>query len=131
MLKLSLFLLANFLFVFLLTYWNRKYYEGRLSNFLIALFSTAVFYLSIIVMVFVIRYLSRKELEAFDLDGNGFIDNEEITDQSIAATRNASSDTGLTLAPIIGIFYSIIYFIVIIIPLAVFNRRKKITTNQQ
>ncbi len=131
MLQLSLFLLVNFLFVFLLTYWNKKYYGGRLSNFLMALFSTVVFYLSIIAMVVVIKYLTKKELEAFDLDGNGFIDNEEITAQSIAATNNASHDTGLTLAPILGIFYSIIYFILIIIPLAVFNRRKKISTNQQ
>jgi hypothetical protein len=76
-------------------------------------------------MVMVIRYLTRKELDAFDLDHNGFIDGAEITAESIEANSKAAADTGLTLAPIVGIFYSIIYFIIIIIPLALFNRRKQ------
>jgi hypothetical protein len=118
------FLAFEFLFVFLLAYWNRKYYNNRLNNFAIAFFSTLFFYVSIIGMVIIIKFLTKRELESFDLDGNGFIDNEEITPASRQAVENASHDTGLAMAPFIGIFYSIIYFILIIIPLAIFNRRK-------
>jgi hypothetical protein len=79
-------------------------------------------------MMITIRYLMKLELESFDLDGNGFIDNEEITPASIQANEKASHDTGLSMAPFTGILYSIIYFILIIIPLAIFNRRKKSNT---
>jgi hypothetical protein len=118
------FLAFEFLFVFLLAYWNRKYYNNRLNNFAIAFFSTLFFYVSIIGMVIIIRYLTKRELESFDLDGNGFIDNEEITPASRQSVENASHDTGLAMAPFTGIIFSIIYFVLIIIPLAFFNRRK-------
>jgi hypothetical protein len=128
MIKFISFLAFEFMFVFLLAYWNRKYYNNRLSNFAIAFFSTLFFYLSIIGLVIIIHYMTKKELESFDLDGNGFIDNEEITSASSQAVENASHDTGLSMAPFTGIIYSIIYFILIIIPLAIFNRRKKSNT---
>ena len=118
------FLTFEFLFVFLLAYWNRKYYNNRLNNFAIAFFSTLFFYVSIIGMVIIIRYLTKRELESFDLDGNGFIDREEVTPESVEASNKAVHDTGLSMAPFTGIFFSIIYFILIIIPLAIFNRRK-------
>ena len=118
------FLVFEFLFVFLLAYWNRKYYNNRLNNFAIAFFSMLFFYVSIIGTVIIIRYLAKRELESFDLDGNGFIDRNEITPASIQANEKASHDTGLSMAPFTGIFFSIIYFILIIIPLAIFNRRK-------
>ncbi len=124
MIKFLSFLAFEFLFVFLLAYWNRKYYNNRLNNFAIAFFSTLFFYVSIIGMVIIIKFLTKRELDSFDLDGNGFIDNEEITPASRQAVEKASHDTGLSMAPFIGIIYSIIYFILIIIPLAIFNRRK-------
>jgi hypothetical protein len=123
MIKLLSFLAFEFLFVFLLVYWNRKYYNNRLNNFAIAFFSTLFFYVSIIGMVIIIRFLTKEELESFDLDRNGFIDNEEITPASRQAVENASHDTGLAMAPFTGIIFSIIYFILIIIPLAIFNRK--------
>lgn len=79
-------------------------------------------------MVITIRYLMRIELDSFDLDGNGFISGDEVTSASIEANRKAASDTGLSMAPFTGILFSIIYFILIIIPLAIFNRRKKSNT---
>ena len=128
MVKLISFLTFEFLFVLLLVFWNRKYNNNRLTNFLIAFFSTIIFYISIIVMVITIRYLMRIELDSFDLDGNGFISGDEVTSASIEANRKAASDTGLSMAPFTGILFSIIYFILIIIPLAIFNRRKKSNT---
>ncbi len=123
MIKLLSFLAFEFLFVFLLVYWNRKYYNNRLNNFAIAFFSTLFFYVSIIGMVFIIRYLTKRELESFDLDGNGFIDRDEVTPESVEASKKAVHDTGLSMAPFTGIIFSIIYFILIIIPLAIFNRK--------
>lgn len=124
MIKYLSFLAFEFMFVFLLAFWNRKYYNNRLNNFAIAFFSTLFFYVSIIGIVIIIRYLTKRELESFDLDGNSFIDNEEITPTSRQAVENASQDTGLSMAPFTGIIFSIIYFILIIIPLAIFNKRK-------
>jgi hypothetical protein len=128
MVKLISFLTFEFLFVFLLAYWNRKYNNNRLTNFLIALFSTIIFYISIIVMMITIRLLMKIEHDSFDLDGNGFITGEEVTPASIESNRNAVHDTGLSMAPFTGILFSIIYFILIIIPLAISNRRKKSNT---
>ncbi len=125
MLQYCFFLLSEFLFVFLLAYWNRKYNNSRLNNFLIALFSAVFFYISIIVIVIVIKYLTEKELDSFDLNVNGFMEENERTTEYNAVLAHASNDTGLCMAPFTGIFFSIIYFILIIIPLAIFNRRKK------
>jgi hypothetical protein len=125
MIKLFSFLAFELTFVFLLAFWNRKYYNHRLNNFAIAFFSTLFFYVSIIGLVIIIRYVTKKELESFDLDGNGFIDRDEVTPASVEASNKAVHDTGLTMAPFIGIIYSIIYFILIVIPLALFNRRKQ------
>ncbi len=124
MIKLLSFLAFEFMFVFLLAFWNRKYYQNRLSNFAIAFFSTLFFYVSIIGMVVIIRFLTKRELESFDLDGNGFIDRNEVTPESVEASNKAVHDTGLSMAPFTGILFSIIYFILIIIPLAIFNRKK-------
>jgi hypothetical protein len=124
MIKLLSFLAFEFLFVFLLAYWNRKYYNNRLNNFAIAIFSTLFFYISIIGLVIIIRLLTKRELESFDLDGNGFIDRDEVTPESVEASSKSVHDTGLSMAPFTGIIFSIIYFILIIIPLAIFNRRK-------
>ena len=93
------FLAFEFLFVFLLAYWNRKYYNNRLNNFAIAFFSTLFFYVSIIGMVIIIRYLTKRELESFDLDGNGFIDRDEVTPESVEASNKSVHDTGLSMAP--------------------------------
>ena len=124
MIKIFSFLAFEFFSVFLLAYWNKKYYNNRLNNFAIAFFSTLFFYVSIIGLVIIIRYLTKRELESFDLDGNGFVDREEVTPESVEASNKAVHDTGLSMAPFTGIFFSIIYFILIIIPLAIFNRRK-------
>ena len=49
------------------------------------------------------------EMNKFDTDGNGFIDNEEITEESKAAVKAVASDTGRALAPFTGLFISPIY----------------------
>jgi hypothetical protein len=48
-------------------------------------------------------------MDSFDLNRNGFIDGSEITAESSAAVRDAANDTGLALAPITGVVYSLFY----------------------
>ena len=66
--------------------------------------------------------LLRKEqsmngLDKFDLDKNGFIDNNEITPEALLEVEKVSSDTGMNLAPItlipISLFFGLIFFLLI------------------
>ncbi|MFE3866461.1 hypothetical protein ACFX5E_00060 [Flavobacterium sp. LS2P90] len=129
MIKLFSFIAFELLVVLLLVFLNKKYFNYRLSNFLIASISAFIFYISIIIMVFIIRYIIQKDLHSFDLNGDEFFTGAERTPELEKALRNSANDTGLTLAPITGIIFSLIYFIIILIPLNKFNKNKYKSTN--
>ena len=59
------------------------------------------------------HYILKNELNSFDLNGDGFFTNEEITTEQQIAMRRVIADTGRNLAPIIGILYSLIYYVII------------------
>lgn len=59
------------------------------------------------------HYILKNELNSFDLNGDGFFTNEEITSEQQIAMRRVISDTGRNLAPILGIIYSLIYYVII------------------
>ncbi len=60
---------------------------------------------------------SMNRLDKFDLDKNGFIDNNEITPEAVLEVEKVSSDTGMNLAPItlipISLFFGLIFFLLI------------------
>jgi hypothetical protein len=60
---------------------------------------------------------SKNGLEKFDLDRNGFVDNNEITSEYVLEVKKVSSDTGMNLAPItlipISLFFGLIFFLLI------------------
>lgn len=128
MLQLIAFLTFEFLIVLLLVYWNRTYWNYRVSNVKIALIASLFFYVSLLIMVYIINYTLKNELHSFDLNKDSNFSAEERTPEQAKAMKAVVSDTGRNLAPSIGILYSLIYFIIIRIPLSLFNR-SKITNN--
>lgn len=129
MIKLLSFIAFEILFVLLLALINKKYFNYKLSNFKLALISSIFFYISLLVVVFVTKYILKNELDSFDLNGDNNFSIEEGTLEQQQANKAVISDTGRNLAPILAIIYSLIYFIFIVIPLSVFNRRKNKSTN--
>lgn len=111
--KLLLFLSLQLFIVLSLVYANRKYFNRKLTSNHIALISAFLFYLSIIITALATNYILKNELNSFDLNGDGFFTNEEITSDQQIAMRRVISDTGRNLAPIIGIVYSLIYYVVL------------------
>ena len=129
MIKLLSFIAFELLFVLLLAFINKKYLNYKLSNFKIAIISSIFFYISILVIVFVINYTLKNELNSFDLNGDNNFSIEERTLEQQQSLKAVISDTGRNLAPILGIIYSLIYFVIIIIPFSIFNKRKNKSTN--
>ena len=129
MIKLLSFIAFELLFVLLLAFINKKYLNHKLSNFKIAMISSIFFYISILVVIIVINNTLKNELNFFDLNGDNNFSIDERTLEQQQAIEAVISDTGRNLAPILGIIYSILYFIIIIIPLSIFNRRKNKSTN--
>lgn len=60
---------------------------------------------------------SKKGVEKFDLNKNGFVDNNEITPEYVIEAKKVSSDTGMNLAPItlipLSLFFGLIFFLLI------------------
>ena len=60
---------------------------------------------------------SKSGLEKFDLDRNGFVDNNEITSEYVLEVKKVTSDTEMNLAPItlipISLFFGLIFFLLI------------------
>jgi len=79
------------------------------KNILCALFQVIVFYLSLLILVKIIDFQLEKELYSFDLNGDGMFGGEEITPEQEEAMNHYIWDTGRALAPITGLFFSMIY----------------------
>ncbi|MDC0505959.1 hypothetical protein OAN96_00005, partial [Candidatus Gracilibacteria bacterium] len=52
-------------------------------------------------------------MNAFDLNNDDWIDGGEITEEYKKAQQEYISDTGRSLAPIVGIVYATIYFLLL------------------
>lgn len=86
------------------------------------LYSWQVFFIGIIVVWLLIQigvyftnaYL-RAELDAFDLDGNGFFTSEERNEAQREAMIKVTSDTGRAFAPITGAIFAFGYMSILII----------------
>lgn len=63
-------------------------------------------------------------MDSYDLNGDGTFSIEEQTVVQQQSMTALITDVGRNLAPIVGIIYSAIYFIIIIIPLSIFNKSK-------
>jgi hypothetical protein len=84
----------------------RKHPEARTVAFLL----TAICcYGLILLAVSFARIEQRAAVDNFDLDHNGLISGDEDTAAAREAINTASSDTGLTFAPITGVVYALIW----------------------
>ncbi len=86
---------------------------------LVALMSALIMYVFIQFFVFVIERNLQAELDAFDLNGDGFFSGEEMTPEQDAAMMRVVSDTARNLAPITGGIFCFLYFIVLYLLLKV------------
>lgn len=90
-----------------------------------------IFYFSIITMAIGTKLYLEHQLEGFDLDKDGFFSVEEQTKEQQKVMREVISDVGRNLAPIIGILYSGIYFIIVLLGLFTFETLKKFILKKQ
>ena len=120
MVSFFIFLGFNIGVLLLVRYFFRKKYsilkQATICSFL--------FYLSILVLAFGTSIYLKNQLDQYDLDKNGFFTREEQTEAQQKAMREVTSDLGRNLAPILGIFYSGIYFLFIFLGLFFYNSIK-------
>lgn len=106
--KLIIFLAVQVLFVVAMVLYKKQY-----SNTKVALLATLFCYLSIVAVAFISGYMIESHLESFDLDGDGSFSQIEKTAEQQKAMQAAISDNARNLAPIFGILYSIVYFVIL------------------
>src|SRR5690606_32596179 len=99
------------------------YFRSHLTNKQISLYSSIVFYLSIIAIVVITKFALRSELDSFDTNNDGVFNGEEIRPEQRNALKKVSSDTSLIFAPFVGIIFSIMYFIVLLVGLKMFRKK--------
>lgn len=83
--------------------------RGRI-NVITAFFTAAVLYVSILAMVKYIDVKLDRELEAFDLNGDGNFSEDERTAEQQRAEKAVIQDTARNFAPITGAVLSALYF---------------------
>ena len=117
--KLIIFFSLQFVFLFWVLFLNKL----QLNNKRTASYSTIFFYISIIVFVVIEKITLRNYLDSFDLNSDGFFTDKEITSEQQIALKQVRSDTNLILAPIVGILYSLIYFLILFVSLKIFRKQ--------
>ncbi|HQA75119.1 hypothetical protein [Flavobacterium sp.] len=88
--------------------------ENKVSIFKLALIPSILFYLLIIVFVIFLKIQHKSELDVFDLNNDGFFSKNEINTKQRLAMKNVISDTRITFAPIIGLLYTLIFYILLL-----------------
>ena len=125
MFKLFLILAIQILFIFLIVILNKKYWNSKVKNYQIALISSLIFYMTIVAIAQFLNYKYKIELANFDLNKDGLFSPEEQTDLQQKAMKKVIADSGRNLAPLIGIVYTFIYFLIIVIPIKVLNSKRR------
>ena len=111
MISFILFITVN-IAVFILV----KYYYGNKYSILSqAAICSLVFYTLIVIWAFGTSFYLKYQLECFDLNHDGSFSDEEQTAEQQKIMKKVISDTARNFAPIIGIIYSGIYFIILLI----------------
>lgn len=123
--QILIFLSFQLIVVLSLYFINRKYLNKKISTNQIAIIASFLFYLSIIVMVIATNYFLKKELDSYDLNGDGFFNGKEINPEQKIAMHNVISDTGRNFAPFVGIIYSLIYYLLLLIILVTIKKGRQ------
>ena len=103
-------LLAIPFFIFL---GSKKLFSGNLRNSSVSAISAVFVYVLILLYVEYIENKLNIELDAFDLNKDGFFSGHEITPEQEKAMYRVTSDTARNLAPFTGAIFSVLYFLCI------------------
>ena len=75
----------------------------------------------IVIFAIYLKFKFKAELEAYDLNKDGFFNDNEINEEQQKAMKNVILDTGRNFAPFTGILFSILYYAVILPILLLIN----------
>lgn len=103
----------------------RLFFRQKLGILKQAGISSFIFCVSIVAIAMGTKLYLENQLEGFDLDHDGFFSPAEQTEEQQKIMRAVISDVGRNLAPIVGIIYSAIYFIIVLLGLFTFETLKK------
>ena len=117
---LILFLTIQFFFIF---YLNKQRLKGKFKLTLnkIAVLSSILTYIIIVIFAIYLKIKFKAELEAYDLNKDGFFNDNEINEEQQKAMKNVISDTGRNLAPFTGILFSMLYYVILLPALLLIN----------
>ncbi len=93
---------------------NGKMFAGR-RKAILAPASMVVVYATLLFGVHLVDARLESELNAFDLNGDGFFTREEMNPAQEAAMARFVNDTGRALAPITGALFSFVYVSVVFV----------------
>lgn len=109
----------------------KRFLKTTPNPLLISVMSSIAIFLLILLSVFISERNLQSELNAFDLNGDGFFSGEELTPEQDVAVMRVTSDTARTFAPITGGIFCFLYFIVQYCLLKFSVRYKQINKMQQ
>lgn len=91
----------------------------------IALLSSILTYIIIVIFAIYLKFKFKAELEAYDLNKDGFFNDNEINEEQQKAMKNVISDTSRNLAPFTGILFSILYYAILLFIFSLINTINK------
>ena len=100
---------------------NKQRLKGKLTLNKIAVLSSILTYIIIVIFAIYLKIKFKAELEAYDLNKDGFFNDNEINEEQQKAMKNVISDTGRNLAPFTGILFSILYYVILLPALLLIN----------
>ena len=102
--------------ILFILYLNKLRVNGKLKFTLnkIAILSSILFYVLLMIIVVYLKFKYQHELDAFDTNKDGFFNGNEINKAQQRAMKNVISDTGRNFAPFTGIIFSVIYYILLL-----------------
>ena len=103
---------------------NKQRLKGKFKLTLnkIAVLSSILTYIIIVIFAIYLKFKFKAELGVFDLNKDGFFNDNEINEEQQKAMKNVISDTGRNLAPFTGILFSILYYVILLPILLLINK---------
>lgn len=89
--------------------WEKNWRPGLLWSVFPFFAVCVVNYSVVLLSAHLAQEEARARVESFDVDRNGLLNGAEINAESSEAIRNATNDTGRTLAPITGVPVTLVY----------------------
>lgn len=109
----------------LVSFLNKKYWNWKLKNYQIALILASILYFSFLFISIINIYDFSHQVDAFDLNNDRIFSIEEkIPEQQKALKNLQKAYEGKNKVAILGTFIAVIYFMIIVIPMKILNKKK-------